>query len=153
MDLISLIIIISVIVKIFKKNKPDEYEQVRQKAKNIKDEVMGEVRTRPAREQVQKSRMEANNTSILQRAKGNAAEDSEDATLRSLEESHGHSAHVAPVVHHHPEDEIPENMIGKIEDLMVKGYEVDLCFERDFVGEAMDMVSRFSLGGSVINES
>ncbi len=189
MDLISLIIIISVIVKIFKKNKPDEYEQVRQKAKNIKDEVMGElrsnvntkhssygqerssfeqknqqrnntyempkknVRTTPAREQVQKSRMEANNTSILQRAKGNAAEDSEDATLRSLEESHGHSAHVAPAVHHHPEDEIPENMIGKIEDLMVKGYEVDLCFERDFVGEAMDMVSRFSLGGSVINES
>lgn len=153
MDLISLIIIISVIVKIFKKNKPDKYEQVRQKAKNIKDEVMGEVRTRPAREQVQKSRMEANNTSILQRAKGNAAEDSEDATLRSLEESHGHSAHVAPAVHHHPEDEIPENMIGKIEDLMVKGYEVDLCFERDFVGEAMDMVSRFSLGGSVINES
>lgn len=153
MDLISLIIIISVIVKIFKKNKPDEYEQVRQKAKNIKDEVMGEVRTRPAREQVQKSRMEANNTSILQRAKGNAAEDSEDAALRSLEESHGHSVHVAPAVHHHPEDEIPENMIGKIEDLMVKGYEVDLCFERDFVGEAMDMVSRFSLGGSVINES
>lgn len=36
---------------------------------------------------------------------------------------------------------------------MVKGYEGNLCFERDFVGEAMDMVSRFSLGGSAVNES
>ena len=85
----------------------------------------------------------------LQRARANADEDKDDVTLRSLEESHGHSAHVAPAVHNHPEDEIPENMLRKIEDLMVKGYEGDLCFERDFVGEAMDMVNRFSMGGSV----
>lgn len=102
-----------------------------------------------ARQQVYKSRMEAKNTTILQRAKANAEEDKEDVTLRSLEESHGHSAHVAPAVHNHPEDEIPENSLGKIEDLMVKGYEGNLCFERDFVGEAMDMVNRFSMGGSV----
>ena len=102
-----------------------------------------------ARQQIYKSRMEAKNTTILQRARANADEDKEDVTLRSLEESHGHSAHVAPAVHNHPEDEIPENMLGKIEDLMVKGYEGDLCFERDFVGEAMDMVNRFSMGGSV----
>lgn len=102
-----------------------------------------------ARQQVYKSRMEAKNTTILQRAKANAEEDKEDVTLRSLEESHGHSAHVAPAVHDHPEDEIPENSLEKIEDLMVKGYEGNLCFERDFVGEAMDMVNRFSMGGSV----
>ncbi len=217
MDLISLIIIISIIAKIFKKNSPDKYEDVKRKAKNLGNEVVGElrgnmesrratyeqqrknfqqqtqprrqvqpqrantyempkqnVRTTPVREQVNvqqatpvqpsrpameendaarmqvhKSRMEANNTTILQRAKANAQEDKEDVTLRSLEELHGHSAHVGPAVHHHPEDEIPENMLGKIEDLMVKGYEGDLCFERDFVGEAMDMVAKFSLGGSV----
>lgn len=102
-----------------------------------------------ARQQVYKSRMEAKNTTILQRAKSNAEEDKEDVTLRSLEESHGHSAHVEPAVHNHPEDEIPENSLEKIEDLMVKGYEGNLCFERDFVGEAMDMVNRFSMGGSV----
>ena len=102
-----------------------------------------------ARQQIYKSRMEAKNTTILQRAKANAEEDKEDVTLRSLEESHGHSAHVAPAVHNHPEDEIPENSLEKIQDLMVKGYEADLCFERDFVGEAMDMVNRFSMGGSV----
>ena len=226
MDLISLIIIISVIAKIFKKNSPDKYEDVKRKAKEMGSEVYGglrgnvnarrsdyekkikdfeqsarqrktaqpqrantyemprqNVRTTPAyeqmnmqdyqksqatnvpratqaasavieendeaRQQIYKSRMEAKNTTILQRAKANAEEDKEDVTLRSLEESHGHSAHVAPAVHNHPEDEIPENMLGKIEDLMVKGYEGDLCFERDFVGEAMDMVNRFSMGGSV----
>ncbi|MBQ3029707.1 MAG: hypothetical protein IJD24_00660 [Agathobacter sp.] len=102
-----------------------------------------------ARQQIYKSRMEAKNTTILQRARANADEDKEDVTLRSLEESHGHSAHVTPAVHNHPEDVIPENSLEKIEDLMVKGYEADLCFERDFVGEAMDMVNRFSMGGSV----
>lgn len=102
-----------------------------------------------AMEQVHKSRMEAETTSILDRAKENTNMAKEDVTLKSLEESHGHSAHVAQAVHHHPEDVIPEDMLEKIEDLIVKGYEPDLCFERDFLGEAMDMVSKFSLGGSL----
>lgn len=217
MDLISLIIIISIIVKIVKKSKAAEenkqktgatqtayrqrnsgqnnqwqqstrenLEKARRVAESLKNEVVGELKnnvntrratyeqqklnfeqtmqpaqkTRPvmeendaARRQVQASRMEAKNTSILQRAQANTNEDKEDVTLRSLEESHGHSARVAPAVHHHPEDIIPENMLGKVEDLMVKGYEGNLCFERDFVGEGMDMVARFSLGGSVANES
>jgi len=219
MDLLTLIIIFSVIAKIFKKNSPEKYEDVKRKAKEMGSEVYGGLRgnvnarrsdyekrikdfeqsvrqhkpaqpqrttayeipkqttrTTPAyeqmkmqeyqkeqaekkqsvmeendlaRQQVYKSRMEAKNTTILQRAKANADEDKEDVTLRSLEESHGHSAHVAPAIHNHPEDEIPENSLEKIEDLIVKGYEGNLCFERDFVGEAMDMVNRFSMGGSV----
>lgn len=100
-------------------------------------------------EQVYRSRMEAETTSILDRAKENTNMTKEDVTLKSLEESHGHSVHVAPAVHNHPEDVIPEDMMEKIEDLIVKGYEPDLCFERDFLGEAMDMVSKFSLGGSL----
>lgn len=111
--------------------------------------VQGREENDAARQQIYKSRMEARNTSILQRAKANAEEDKDDVTLRSLEESHGHSAHVAPAVHNHPEVEISGNSVEKIQDLIVKGYEVDLCFERDFVGEAMDMVNRFSMGGSV----
>ena len=106
-----------------------------------------------ARRQVYESRMEARNTTILQRAKANADADKEDETLRSLEESHGHSAHVEPAVHTHPETDLSESTLGTVEDLIVKGYEGNLCFERDFLGEAMDMVSRFSLGGSVNHES
>lgn len=44
MDLISIIIIISIIAKIFKKNKPEEYEQVKKKATELKNEVVGELR-------------------------------------------------------------------------------------------------------------
>jgi len=97
-----------------------------------------------AKEQVQKSRTEALNTTILQRAMANADEDKVDVTLETMEAEHNHSERVSAAVHHHPEDIIPENMLGKVEDLIVKGYDGNLCFERDFVGEGLDMISRFS---------
>lgn len=108
---------------------------------------------REALEQVRKSRMEARNTTILQRAKANAEEDKVDVTLETMEAEHNHSERVSAAVHHHPEDEIPENMLGKIEDLMIKGYDGNLCFERDFVGEAMDMINRFTISTDIPNPS
>ena len=45
--------------------------------------------------------------------------------------------HMEPAAH--AED---ENLLGSVEDLMVKGYDGNLSFERDFVGEAMDMINR-----------
>ena len=99
---------------------------------------------REALQQVHASRMEARNTTILQRAKANADEDKVDVTLETMEAEHNHSERVPAAVHHHPEDIIPENMLGTVEDLMVKGYDGNLCFERDFVGEGLDMISRFS---------
>jgi hypothetical protein len=68
-----------------------------------------------------------------------------DVTLEQLEAEHGHSAHVAPAVHHHPEDVMQESMLGTVEDLIVMGYDGKLCFERDFVGEGLDMISRFTV--------
>lgn len=102
-----------------------------------------------AAERIKARRMEERNTTILQRAKGNAAENKEDVTLNTMEEEHQHSERVSAAVHHHPEDIIPENMLGTLEDLMVKGYDGNLCFERDFVGEAMDMISRFTVPSDV----
>lgn len=99
---------------------------------------------RQAMQQVNASRMEARNTSILQRAKANAEEDKVDVTLETLEAEHNHSERVSAAVHHHPEDVIPESMLGSVEDLMIKGYDGNLCFERDFLGEGLDMISRFS---------
>ena len=77
-------------------------------------------------------------------AKANAEEDKVDVTLETMEAEHNHSERVSAAVHHHPEDVIPDNMLGTIEDLMIKGYDGNLCFERDFVGEGLDMISRFS---------
>lgn len=99
---------------------------------------------REAMQQVYASRMEARNTTILQRAKANADEDKVDVTLETMEAEHNHSERVSAAIHHHPEDVILENMLGSVEDLMVKGYDGNLCFERDFVGEGLDMISRFS---------
>lgn len=98
-----------------------------------------------AAERIKARRTEERNTTILQRAKGNVAEEKEDVTLNTMEAEHQHSERVSAAVHHHPEDIIPENMLGTIEDLMIKGYDGNLCFERDFVGEAMDMISHFTV--------
>lgn len=104
---------------------------------------------RAAMRQVHASRMEARNTTILQRAQTNTEEDKIDVTLQTMEAEHNHSERVSAAVHHHSEDVMPENMLGNIEDLMVKGYDGNLCFERDFLGEAMDMISRFTVPSDV----
>ena len=98
-----------------------------------------------AMQQVHEGRMEARSTSILQRAKANVEEDKVDVTLETMEAEHNHSERVSAAEHHHPEDIMPENMLGNIEDLMIKGYDGNLCFERDFVGEGLDMISRFTV--------
>lgn len=97
-----------------------------------------------AADQIRKRRLEERNTSILDRAKGNNAENAADVTLDTMEAEHKHSERVAPAVHHHPEDILQENLLGTVEDLMVKGYDGNLCFERDFLGEGLDMISNFT---------
>ena len=106
-----------------------------------------------AMQQVHAGRIEARNTSILERAVKNADEDKVDVTLETMEREHNHSERVSAAEHHHPEDIIPENMLGTIEDLMIKGYDGNLCFERDFVGEAMDMISRFTISTDIPDPS
>ncbi len=102
-----------------------------------------------AAERIRARRMEEKRTTILQRAKGNTAENKEDVTLHTMEAEHNHSERVSAAEHHHPEDIIPDNMLGSVEDLMVKGYDGNLCFERDFVGEGLDMISRFTVPSEV----
>ena len=112
-------------------------------------EVKKDVRDKSAMKQIHEGRMEARNTSILERAQKNTDADKEDVTLNTMEAEHRHSERVSAAVHHHPEDVIPESMLGSVEDLMVKGYDGNLCFERDFVGEALDMISRFTVPSEV----
>ena len=118
--------------------------------------VMQSVQSAPKKDeelttsqQIHKRRIENRTTSILERAKDNTEAHAEDVTLNTLEAEHNHSERVSAAVHHHPEDVIPENLLGSVEDLMVKGYDGNLCFERDFVGEAMDMINRFTVPSEV----
>jgi hypothetical protein len=99
---------------------------------------------------------------IVTRAKENSAKYADlDLTLEELETEHEHSERVSPAggrhesvsetkkAHTAPEEKgnfiEEEDILGSVEDLMVKGYDGNLSFERDFVGEAMDMINTFTL--------
>ncbi len=122
-------------------------ERIKEKlVQELDDELGGAIKEL---DQVRQRRMENRNTTILDRAKGNTNAEKPDETLQQLEAEHGHSAHVAPAVHHHPEDVLPESMLGSVEDLIVMGYDGKLCFERDFVSEGLDMISRFTVPSEI----
>ena len=96
---------------------------------------------------------------IVARAKNNADNYAQDVTLQQLEEEHQHSERMSAGEHmadtpRHPQDaahvskhveEQDAQLLGTVEDLMVKGYDGKLSFERDFLGEAMDMINSFSI--------
>ena len=96
------------------------------------------------------------NKDIISRAKNNADKLKEDTTLTEIESFHKHSEKqvAKPVEHsqvcqsHLQNDNVIEpceSVLGSIEDLMIKGYSGNMKFERDFVGEALDMVANFSI--------
>lgn len=116
----------------------------------------------PKAKQTYNAAAKATTPDIVQRAKANAQKYEADETLHELESEHNHSERVATAeaayvakdreehmkMHTQPTPLIEEeNLLGSVEDLMVKGYDGNLSFERDFVGEAMDMINRFTLAG------
>lgn len=99
-------------------------------------------------------------TNIVDRAKQNANKYTEDTTLEQLEKEHKYSereskaeaAYVAKEREEHRKlhtEPIPpveeESLLGSVQDLMIKGYDGNLSFERDFVGEAMDLLNSFTV--------
>lgn len=99
-------------------------------------------------------------TNIVERAKQNVNKYAEDTTLEQLEKEHKHSereskaeaAYVAKEREEHRKlhtEPIPpveeESLLGNVQDLMIKGYDGNLSFERDFVGEAMDLLNSFTV--------
>ncbi len=100
------------------------------------------------------------NTSIVDRAKLNNAKLAEDETLKEIEELHGHKeSHAPEKVQHDAACQTlktdgnailaEESLLGSIDDLMAKGYSGDLNFDRDFLGEAMDMIASFTVPDTV----
>lgn len=100
------------------------------------------------------------NNSIVDRAKLNNAKLAEDETLKEIEVFHGHKeTHASEKVQHdaacqalkHDDNAVlaEESLLGSIDDLMAKGYSGDLSFDRDFIGEAMDMIASFTVPDTV----
>lgn len=100
------------------------------------------------------------NNSIVDRAKLNNAKLAEDETLKEIEVLHGHKeTHASEKIQHdaacqalkYDDNAVlaEESLLGSIDDLMAKGYSGDLSFDRDFIGEAMDMIASFTVPDTV----
>lgn len=100
---------------------------------------------------------------IVERAKANSRRyAAQDETLEEMEADHGHSERVSSAVagyverereeHRrlHEEQKPPveaESSLGSVEDLIVKGYDGNLSFERDFIGEAQEFLANITIPG------
>lgn len=92
---------------------------------------------------------------IVVRAKINNDHFNEDDTLAEIEKMHGHKESEPPIrIEHeavcmtHAADAdaaFPQKSIfGSAQDLIVKGYDGNMDFDRDFIAEAMEMINNCS---------
>ena len=104
-------------------------------------------------------RPQQSNPDIVQRAVKNNARFADDTTQKELEAMHGHSEAQQRMAQEHSRNcqtlhtkaadgaKIIEaetrSMFGSVEDLIAMGYSGNLEFERDFLGEGLDMINNF----------
>lgn len=105
---------------------------------------------RPSTDTVRKAQPD-----IVVRAKINNDHFNEDDTLAEIEKMHGHKENEPPIrIEHeavcmtHAADAdaaFPqESIFGSAQDLIVKGYDGNMDFDRDFIAEAMEMINNCS---------
>ena len=95
----------------------------------------------------------------VQRAVKNNARFADDTTQKELEAMHGHSEAQQRMAQEHSRncqtlhtkaadgakiiEAETQSMFGSVEDLIAMGYSGNLEFERDFLGEGLDMINNF----------
>lgn len=118
----------------------------------------------PQRSQMQQrvqpqQRPQQSNPNIVQRAVKNNARFADDTTQKELEAMHGHSEAQQRMAQEHSRncqtlhtkaadgakiiEAETQSMFGSVEDLIAMGYSGNLEFERDFLGEGLDMINNF----------
>ncbi len=118
-------------------------------------------RSRPQMQQraQQPQRPQQSNPDIVQRAVKNNARFADDTTQKELETMHGHSEAQQKMAQEHSRncqtlhnkaadgakiiEAETQSMFGSVEDLIAMGYSGNLEFERDFLGEGLDMINNF----------
>lgn len=104
-------------------------------------------------------RPQQSNPDIVQRAVKNNARFADDTTQKELEAMHGHSEAQQRMAQEHSRncqtlhtkaadgakiiEAETQSMFGSVEDLIAMGYSGNLEFERDFLGEGLDMINNF----------
>lgn len=114
----------------------------------------------PQRPQMQQRvQPQQSNPDIVQRAVKNNARFADDTTQKELETMHGHSEAQQRMAQEHSRncqtlhtkaadgakiiEAETQSMFGSVEDLIAMGYSGNLEFERDFLGEGLDMINNF----------
>lgn len=104
-------------------------------------------------------RPQQSNPDIVQRAVKNNARFADDTTQKELETMHGHSEAQQRLAQEHSRncqtlhtkaadgakiiEAETQSMFGSVDDLIAMGYSGNLEFERDFLGEGLDMINNF----------
>ena len=104
-------------------------------------------------------RPQQSNPDIVQRAVKNNARFADDTTQKELEAMHGHSEAQQRLAQEHSRncqtlhnkaadgakiiEAETQSMFGSVEDLIAMGYSGNLEFERDFLGDGLDMINNF----------
>lgn len=118
----------------------------------------------PQRPQMQQrvqpqQRPQQSNPDIVRRAVKNNVRFADDTTQKELETMHGHSEAQQRMAQEHSRncqtlhtkaadgakiiEAETQSMFGSVQDLIAMGYSGNLEFERDFLGEGLDMINNF----------
>ena len=138
--------------------------QMQQRAQQPQRPQMQQRAQQPQRPQMQQrvqpqQRPQQSNPDIVQRAVKNNARFADDTTQKELETMHGHSEAQQRMAQEHSRncqtlhtkaadgakiiEAETQSMFGSVEDLIAMGYSGNLEFERDFLGEGLDMINNF----------
>lgn len=138
--------------------------QMQQRAQQSQRPQMQQRAQQPQRPQMQQrvqpqQRPQQSNPDIVQRAVKNNARFADDTTQKELEAMHGHSEAQQKLAQEHSRncqtlhtkaadgakiiEAETQSMFGSVDDLIAMGYSGNLEFERDFLGEGLDMINNF----------
>ncbi len=138
--------------------------QMQQRAQQSQRPQMQQRAQQPQRPQMQQrvqpqQRPQQSNPDIVRRAVKNNARFADDTTQKELEAMHGHSEAQQKLAQEHSRncqtlhtkaadgakiiEAETQSMFGSVEDLIAMGYSGNLEFERDFLGEGLDMINNF----------
>lgn len=134
--------------------------QMQQRAQQPQRPQMQQRAQQAQRPQMQQRvQPQQSNPDIVQRAVKNNARFADDTTQKELEAMHGHSEAQQRMAQEHSRncqtlhtkaadgakiiEAETQSMFGSVEDLIAMGYSGNLEFERDFLGEGLDMINNF----------
>ncbi len=160
MDIIIWAIILGAIFYINKKSKNTGSKNTQPNKPRPQQKQMQQRAQQAQRPQMQQRvQPQQSNPDIVQRAVKNNARFADDTTQKELETMHGHSEAQQRMAQEHSRncqtlhtkaadgakiiEAETQSMFGSVEDLIAMGYSGNLEFERDFLGEGLDMINNF----------